>query len=450
MSSDKPAISLQSKLIKTSVISAVIAGVCAFLILSGVSLYQSMQIQDEIMDEISDMLLVSDLTARSGKPVDEITDQFDIQYQLTLGGLTLTESEQFNQLNPQSFNLLYQHDEFGLAWENGELFRTYSIQKDELHLQLYQPLSVRFNELTETILSLIGILILLWLIQWFILHFAIKKQFKSLNELSKDISQKSAQDLTQIRQHQPELKELQPIVMQLNRMLGRLETSLLAEQRFTSDASHELRSPLSAIQMRLQLLKRKYENHELSADLKQIEIDVSRGSNVLNNLLVLARLDPTQMKALPTHSFDLSQVILEVEKSIELFALEKKIGFKNKLESVSVIANQELIYTCVRNLIDNAIRYASPQSEISVELSQVNQAVQISIRNAGERIGDEVIKRMGERFYRELGTKTQGSGLGLSICKKIIDLHQGSLVFSNPQSGGLIVDIEIPKDGISH
>ena len=93
---------------------------------------------------------------------------------------------------------------------------------------------------------------------------------------------------------------MQPIIRQLNAMLSRLEKSLAAEQRFTADASHELRSPLSAIQMRLQVLKRKYqEDAQLRQALQMIQNDVNRGTQILENLLLLARLDPEHAEQLP-------------------------------------------------------------------------------------------------------------------------------------------------------
>ncbi|MBD4967822.1 HAMP domain-containing protein, partial [Xanthomonas citri pv. citri] len=93
--------------------------------------------------------------------------------------------------------------------------------------------------------------LILWLVQWLILRVAIRRQLRPLNKISRAIGSKTAQDLSPLKTPDPEITELQPIIRQLNAMLGRLEKSLAAEQRFTADASHELRSPLSAIQMRL-------------------------------------------------------------------------------------------------------------------------------------------------------------------------------------------------------
>lgn len=243
------------------------------------------------------------------------------------------------------------------------------------------------------------------------------------------------------------MQELQPMVLQLNHLLSRLEHSLEAEQRFTADASHELRSPLSAIQMRLQLLKRKYAEAapNLAADMNQIQTDVARGTQVLENLLLLARLDPSHMQELPRSRFDLEHVIHDVTKALQPFAQEKQITWQLNLEPCVIHANQELIFTCVRNLLDNAIRYSEIQSQILVGCSSDARHVQLWIENGGQVLSEEVIQRLGERFYRQLGTKTKGSGLGLSICKKIIDLHQGEIRFSARAEGGLKVELSLAR-----
>lgn len=437
------AISLQSKLIKTSVLSSVVAGICALLVMLGISVYQTMTIQDEIMDEIADMLLVNDLSANVGQQVDELSEQFDIQYQLKLDQLTLTESEEF-YLNLSTAPFILPRHEFAFSVIEGTLYRTYSTQDEHLKLQLYQPIHARFNQMLESALSLLGILVLLWLIQWLILHFAIRKQLRSLKNLSQDISLKNAHDLSPVQQHQPELKELQPIILQLNKMLNRVETSLMAEQRFTADASHELRSPLSAIHLRLQLLKRKYQHHELVDDLESIHRDVIRGTNVLENLLLLARLDPTDATDLVTQQVQVDELVLDVVKALEPFIRDKSIQIDPSLQYVAIIGNQELMFTALRNVIDNAVRYCPERSQISIELRSTQHQAEICVSNQGDYLSEHVIHRLGERFYRELGTKTQGSGLGLSICKKIIELHHGQIKFDNPADGGLIVTLTLP------
>ena len=439
------AVSLQSKLIKTSLLSSMLAGVVALLLFMVISLYQTMQVQDQLMDEIADMLLISDVTVSSGQQVDELSDEFDIQYQLKDQQQVLTQSKNFQISSPSSKLKNNASEGYDFIWQDQQLWRMYTAQDSELSMSVLvlQQVGERFKDLAQNVIGYGLILVLLWFIQWLILHFAVKRQFKVIHQLSKEISGKNANDLAPIQQQVPELKELQPMVWQLNQLLERLKQSLVAEQRFTADASHELRSPLSAIQMRLQVLKRKYP--DLAQDLVSIQNDVSRGTQVLENLLLLARLDPTNTSQLPKTEIDLQLVVMDVIQALQPFALEKNIQIQTQLSSdLYMSANEKLIFSCLRNLVDNAIRYAEQGGHVFIDLQQKQQHIIISIEDDGQGVTDEVLQRLGERFYRALGTKTQGSGLGLSICQKIIELHAGEIHFSQSSHGGLKVELQFP------
>ncbi|ESK55238.1 MAG: two-component sensor histidine kinase [Moraxellaceae bacterium] len=438
-------VSLQSKLVKTSLMSSIVAGCIALLLFVLISIYQTMQVQDQIMDEISDMLLIADLTKTSGHQIDELSDQFDIQYRLSNQQQILTQSEDF-QLDQSYYKLIFKTaDHYGLIWQDHKLWRSYTIDEADSQLQvmLLQPLDERFDELMHSFLSYLFILLMVWLLQWIIVHFLIKRQFKVIHQLAAKISAKSADDLSPIQSSEVELKELQPMLRQLNHLLHRLDQSLQAEQRFTADASHELRSPLSAIQMRLQLLQRKYP--ERAADFTQMQQDVSRGIQILENLLLLARLDPEHAGSLPKTQVNLHIVIDEAVQALHLFANQKSIQFHLQSmtdENHTTLANQQLIFTCIRNIIDNAIRYTPEHGHVYITLIQ-QQDLELIFENEGHGLNEAVFERLGERFYRALGTKTQGSGLGLSICTKIIELHHGEITFEQSQYGGLSVRIRL-------
>ncbi|USA47991.1 ATP-binding protein [Acinetobacter sp. C26M] len=439
-------VSLQSKLVKTSLISSVIAGCVALLLFAVISVYQTMQVQDEIMDEISDMLLITDLTTSSGQQIDELSDQFDIQYRLSNQQQVLTQSENFH-LDQQYYSLIEAaHSDYGLIWQKGQLWRSYAGEDENSHMQvlIMQPLEERFQDLLHSFMGYALVLILVWLMQWIMLHFLIKRQFSVIHQLSKQISAKNADDLTPVQAGEVELKELQPMLGQLNRLLQRLDQSLQAEQRFTADASHELRSPLSAIQMRLQLLQRKYP--ERAADFTQMQQDVSRGIQILENLLLLARLDPEHAENLPKTHFSMQENVDEAIQALKLFANEKHIQLHWQVIADvqdEILANQQLIFTCVRNILDNAIRYTPENGTVYIALNQRSDGLELNIENDGNGVNTEMLERLGERFYRALGTKTHGSGLGLSICRKIIELHQGKIEFEQSQYGGLRVTISL-------
>mgnify|MGYP003582032703 CR=1 FL=1 len=478
----KQAISLQRRLVKSAMFSSIAAGIVGLILLLAFSVYQNMDTQDNLMDEISDMLLISDLSAGSGRQVDELSDEFEIAYQLKFGQQLLTQSENF-PLELQQNSTFLSNDKYAFIWHDQGLWRSYQAVDAErqLHVRLYQPISERFSDFFQHFAWYGLCLLLLWGLQWGLLHFSVKKQFRSIHRLSRDIAEKNADDLEPIQQ-QAEFIELQPMVKQLNLLLERLQRSLITEQRLTADASHELRSPLSAIQMRLQVLRRKYANQlgAVEADLILIQRDVERGTQILENLLLLARLDPTQLQALPKSYFDFDDLIYEVVQSLELSAQQKQVELlilsnrkqlritqhevhdsaalhtaemqqqqiaidSNQTVHPMLLANRELLFICIRNLLDNAIRYCENAGHVYIDYQYLNGQLIFSIEDDGQQMNAEILARLGERFYRALGTKTQGSGLGLSICKKVVELHQAKIEFKLSEYGGLAVVISMPN-----
>ena len=132
----------------------------------------------------------------------------------------------------------------------------------------------------------------------------------------------------------------------------------------------------------------------------------------------------------------------DVIKALQPFADSKQIEVQMVLaKEVYVFANEQLLFSALRNVLDNAIRYSPEQAKVFVTLTIERQQLRLSIENSGHGVDSAVIQRLGERFYRALGTKTQGSGLGLSICQKIVDLHAGQLLFSPSDLGGLKVEL---------
>ncbi|MDM1765230.1 MULTISPECIES: ATP-binding protein [unclassified Acinetobacter] len=446
--SSKKVVSLQNKLIKTAMMSSILASLIALIALLGFSIYQAMSVQDEIMDEISDMLLISDIRHQAGQQLDELSDEFDIEYRLALQQQTLTQSATFKTEYATIKPFWLSHSSYGFAWFNGEIWRIYQAEKteDHLHVLVMQPLQARFKDTGNSLLLYGGILLVLWLIQGLILYILLQKQFRLFKSLSQEISLKNINDLTPVHAEIQQFKELQPLLEQLNFLLARLDHSLLAEQRFTADASHELRSPLSAIQMRLQVLKRKYHDLvELQPDLASIQQDVYRGTQVLENLLLLARLDPTQATQLPSKKVNVRMIVDTVIASFTESLQQKNVQLHVQYHDIELNVNEELFFICFRNLLDNAIRYAPFGGTIELEMQENQNNVEWRIENQGSGLTQDLVERLGERFYRILGNKTQGSGLGLSICKKIMALHQGQILLSISKLGGLKVQLIFMK-----
>jgi len=404
-------------------------------------------VQDEIMDEISDTLLVSDLSQHSMKQFDELSDEFDIQYELLSSGQLLTHSHSYQHELFEQGNL---SEGFSYFWFDGQLWRSLAAQQDDSQLQVevFQPMSTRIEEVLKALAGYSGLMVLFWLLQWVIVSWRTEQQLAALNLLSKRIAQKTASNLEPI-QDPDVITEIQPVIDALNQLLARLQRALVAEQRFTADASHELRSPLSAIQMRLQVLQRKYQHvPELHQDFERIQEDVSRSTKILENLLLLARLEPNEAEQpqLPKTVIDLNYLLARVIETVDLDAKAKQMLIETNTLSTETktFANEELLFIAFRNLFDNAIRYSPTLGSIHVEIGQDEQQIKVAIEDTGNGVDDEVLQRLGQRFFRVLGTQQQGSGLGISITRKIIELHNGELHFMHAEQGGLRVEINLP------
>ncbi|CAI3129581.1 Sensor protein QseC [Acinetobacter oleivorans] len=439
--------SLQSQLVKTTMWSSVVVGLVALSLLTIFSVYHNMSVQDEIMDEISDTLLVSDLSKHSMKQFDQLSDEFDIQYELLSSGQLLTHSHSYQH---ELFEQGKLSEGFSYFWFDGQLWRSLAAQQEDsqLEVEVFQPMSTRIEEVLKALAGYSGLMVLFWLLQWVIVSWRTEQQLAALNLLSIRIAQKTASNLEPI-QDPDVITEIQPVIDALNQLLARLQRALVAEQRFTADASHELRSPLSAIQMRLQVLQRKYQHvPELHQDFERIQEDVSRSTKVLENLLLLARLEPNEAEQpqLPKTVIDLNYLLARVIETVTLDANAKQMLIETNTLSTETktFANEELLFIAFRNLFDNAIRYSPTLGSIHVEMSQDEQQIKVAIEDTGNGVDDEVLQRLGQRFFRVLGTQQQGSGLGISITRKIIELHNGELRFMHAEQGGLRVEVNLP------
>lgn len=439
--------SLQSQLVKTTMWSSVVVGLLALSLLTIFSVYHNMSVQDEIMDEISDTLLVSDLSQHSMKQFDELSDEFDIQYELLSSGQLLTHSHSYQHELFEQGNL---SEGFSYFWFDGQLWRSLAAQQEDSQLQVevFQPISTRIEEVLKALAGYSGLMVLFWLLQWVIVSWRTEQQLAALNLLSKRIAQKTASNLEPI-QDPDVITEIEPVIDALNQLLARLQRALVAEQRFTADASHELRSPLSAIQMRLQVLQRKYQHvPELHQDFERIQEDVSRSTKILENLLLLARLEPNEAEQpqFPKTIIDLNYLLARVIETVTLDAQAKQMLIETNTLSTETktLANEELLFIAFRNLFDNAIRYSPTLGSIHVEIGQDEQQIKVAIEDTGNGVDDEVLQRLGQRFFRVLGTQQQGSGLGISITRKIIELHNGELHFMHAEQGGLRVEVNLP------
>lgn len=269
-----------------------------------------------------------------------------------------------------------------------------------------------------------------------LLHLAVKRSIYPLKELASELSERRADNLAPVSRAVPQ--ETQTLVDALNRLFARVQTSIEREQRFTSDAAHELRSPLAALKVQAEVLALS-DTAEQPYHLQQIQQSLNRAEHLINQLLTLARLDPEQglKNTAPINWESLSSQVLQ---NTNLSAREKRIRLKREFlaEPPLLQGDDALLQLMLRNLLDNAVRYSPENSEVGLYF----HADRIEVRDQGNGIAPEHLSRIKERFYRPAGQNAQGSGLGLSIAEHIAKLHGLTLKLENRDGGGLSAWLE--------
>lgn len=327
---------------------------------------------------------------------------------------------------------------FATVFTENEFWRVYVYQgQDGIAAQVAQPMEERLDLLEDMAENLawptLGLLGLLGVSCWLMIHHLIKP----LEELAARIAAKSPADLSPVETQQNP-QELQPILSAINTLLLRLETALENERRFTADAAHELRTPLSALRMRTQLIERELSLPALQ--LQQLRTDVDRCTALIENLLALARLDA---QPLERETVDLSRLFNTLDMSA---AKDREMCIEHVFAVSHLRASPTLLATALRNLIENAVRYGNKNGHIRIESSTLSGGgVRLAVRDDGPGVPITERVNLGRRFFRILGTGQSGCGLGLSIVIRIATLHGAKLHFEDGLEGqGLGVVLDFP------
>lgn len=233
--------------------------------------------------------------------------------------------------------------------------------------------------------------------------------------------------------------EVSPLVEALNQLFTRTGEMMARERRFTSDAAHELRSPLTALKVQTDVAQLSLDDPQAQAKaLDQLHAGIDRASRLVEQLLTLSRLDSLENldDVEPLKLADLLQsAVMDIYHPAQQAGIEIRLHIHDP--QVTRTGQQLLLSLLVRNLLDNAVRYSPRGSVVEVTLDTHS----FTVRDTGPGIAPEALARIGERFYRPPGQDQTGSGLGLSIVKRIATLHRMQVSLRNGQDGGFEVKI---------
>lgn len=255
---------------------------------------------------------------------------------------------------------------------------------------------------------------------------------------SRDLSQRLVTP-----QHRDELGRL---AVTFNEMLTSIQAAYLAQQRFVSDASHELRAPLTAIQGNLELLRRHPEmsSADRNESLAEAEREAGRLTRLVADLLALARADAGV--TLQCRPVDLDMVVLDAFRTARPLARGQQLSLE-PFEPAQVLGDEDRLKQLVLILLDNALKYTPVGGQVTLGLQQSDEQVEITVRDTGVGIGAEDVPHVFDRFYRADPARSRdpgGTGLGLAIARWIAQQHAGDVMLSSTPGQGTMVVVQLP------
>lgn len=331
---------------------------------------------------------------------------------------------------------------------NHQLWRVFRLNSPE-HGKLVitaEEFSVRDELVFEITQNSLYPLTLMIPILLFIIWLGIARGLSPIKKLARHITLRSPNDFSSIGTGLRIPLEIQPLVTALNDLLNKLSLAFDRERRFTSDAAHELQTPLASIKTQAQVALRAGDQEELRHALAKINDGVSRATHMIQQLLSLARIEPASDQD-HTKRINLTELLQQTLVDFDTEAHRKNIEMTLEASAdISIQANPVLIQMLFGNLLSNAIRYSPEHGDVSVKVLENADEISLCICDSGPGISEEEKQRIFERFYR--GPNNQhiiGSGLGMSIVQRIVRIQNATIeLANNPQGTGLRVCVQFP------
>lgn len=307
---------------------------------------------------------------------------------------------------------------------------------DEFSVQVYN------NKADYKRNSLI-ITVLLALLGGVVTYFISGHALRSIREFSDKIEEVQAQNLSDSRIEENNVKELNQLGISYNKMLERLSEAFEIQRQFTANAAHELRTPLALMQVQLDLYNSASHPGNDADTLQTIKMVTEQNDKL--NRMVKTLLDMSELQTVGRNDkIILDAIVEEVLADLEPLAVEKNIKLIGKCEDATMTGSDILIYRLVYNLVENAIKYNHPLGQVTVTAYQRNKHVYLSVEDTGSGIPKELRERVFEPFFRvdkarsrELG----GVGLGLAFVHEIVRVHDGSICIKSGKTGGTIFEV---------
>lgn len=314
---------------------------------------------------------------------------------------------------------------------------------DEFSVQVYN------NKADYKRNSLI-ITVLLALLGGVVTYFISGHALRPIREFSDKIEEVQAQNLSDSRIEENNVKELNQLGISYNKMLERLSEAFEIQRQFTANAAHELRTPLALMQVQLDLYNSASHPGNDADTLQTIKMVTEQNDKL--NRMVKTLLDMSELQTVGRDDkIILDAIVEEVLADLEPLAVEKNIKLIGKCEDATMIGSDILIYRLVYNLVENAIKYNHPLGQVTVTAYQRNKHVYLSVEDTGSGIPNELRERVFEPFFRVDKSRSRelgGVGLGLALVREIVRVHDGSICIKSGKTGGTIFEVTFAQCSI--
>ena len=336
------------------------------------------------------------------------------------------KSEDNNEKNPDEIYISIPDEE----WNN--FAKNFSIQVYNNKAD-YKKSSLLFS----TLLSLLG-----GVITFFISGHALKP----LYDFSKKIEEVQAQNLSDSRIEENKFSELNQLSVSYNKMLERLSEAFKLQRQFTANAAHELRTPLAVMQLQIDLYNSsKHPDNDTSAQqtISMITEQTERLSKMVRTLLDMSELQTIARD----EEIAIAALVEEVLADLEPLAQEKGINLIEKCDNVLLMGSDILIYRLVYNLVENAIKYNFSGGTVTVNATQQNSQLHLTVEDTGNGIPEELKERIFEPFFRLDKSRSRELGgvrLGLALVREIVRVHNGSILVKNNANSGTTFEVIFP------
>jgi signal transduction histidine kinase len=325
----------------------------------------------------------------------------------------------------------------------GGSWRTYGLQTLDGVIQIAQPLRVREAFARGAALRVVIPLLLLLPLLGAAIVGLVGNGLRPLRRVANEVQRRDVHSLTPLATERLP-QEVAPLIDALNRLLLRLHAAFQAQRAFVADAAHELRSPLTAVRLELQLLDRAPDEAARREARANLGAAVDRAIHLVEQLLTLARSEPREEPG-EWPQIPLEEATADGIADANALAVARRIDLALEAEPAAVRGDRDSLRILVRNLVDNAVRYTPQGGQVRVSTRQQAAGATLEVVDTGPGIPASDRQRAFDRFYRRSNAPEGGSGLGLAIVKAIADRHGAEVRLDDAAGGGLKVTVAFPR-----